>query len=250
MRGSWMSSLEDDDVAGRLEDLVVAAVPAPDAVPPARDAAGPGAEVGVGVGRVGRPPRAALGALGLDSRAALRRQRGDAPVRRVDDERRPGQGPAHVAPERVVVAHAALGRRQVEAGPVGRLDGLRLLERQRSRVPRGAPRPAARAGSRSGCSTAPAGRVAPGRAGRCRRLRGRGLAGGRRGRRRDRDQDQCGEPSLGHGVPPELQSRGACAGCMIAHRRRACKARGGVLRARRGRGIMRVTWTMCLEDVP
>jgi len=37
---------------------------------------------------------------------------------------------------------------------------------------------------------------------------------------------------------------------MIAHDPAARKARGGVLRAPPAQGIMRVAWTMCVEDVP
>ena len=122
--------LVDDDVARHLEDLVIAAVPAPDAIPAARDAAGPLAQVAVGVGGSGGPAPTPLRALGGDSGLPLGGERRNAAVRRIHDQGRAGECRADVPPERVVVADAALPRRQVEGGAVGVLDGLRLLRRQ------------------------------------------------------------------------------------------------------------------------
>src|SRR5438046_2143815 len=87
--------LQYDDVAGRLEDLIVAAVPAADAVPAARDAPRPRAEVAVAVRR---PALAARLPLGGEPHLRLGRQGGHASVGRIGDQRGALQRLTLVAP--------------------------------------------------------------------------------------------------------------------------------------------------------
>ena len=116
--------LKDDHVARRLEDLRVAAVVAPDAVPSPRDAARPDRQVGVAVGR---PPRGAFGPRGGQPLLGLGCVRWHSPVRRVDDERGPAQALAAIEPERVVGARVARGRRTVGPRDIGGFEALSLL---------------------------------------------------------------------------------------------------------------------------
>ena len=116
--------LKHDDVAGRLEDLVVAAVPAADAVPAARDAPRPQAEIGVAVGRSALAP---FSALGREPRLRFGREWRDPAVGRIGDERRSRQRFPLVAPERVVCPWIAGARRLVEAPALGLLERLRFF---------------------------------------------------------------------------------------------------------------------------
>ena len=116
--------LEDDHVAGRLEDLIVAAVPAADSVPPARDAARPQAEIGEAVGRTAF---GSIGPLGGEPCLRFRRERWNTAIGWIGNQRSTGERLALVAPERIVGPWIAGARRLVEAPPLRLLERLGLL---------------------------------------------------------------------------------------------------------------------------
>ena len=164
----------------RLEDLVGVVVARRDrrhAV--VGDAAVPVAPVEMRVGRMLRP----IGPLGLGRRRGLRGD-GQAPVRRIDDERRPqiGTHPAAVEPEGVVRAHAARRRLAI----LGHLEVPRrglLLGVVRAVAETRRPLQRRQRGVRPGALQI---RIAP----RRQRLAvGLRLGNGRRRQQRDRDRD-------------------------------------------------------------